>query len=87
MIDAVRSTPVSAIGRGSALTVFRCGMGAIMIKRRNKRRAEPQRNTQIVELQRLLTSPVPSRVIEELSEPVAKALLLSFVMDVRYGNE
>lgn len=56
--------------------------GRLMLRhRRGKREQLP-----VEELRRLMASPVPSEVIEELSEPVAKALLLHLVMEARYGK-
>lgn len=43
--------------------------------------------TPVVELNKLMTSPNPGEVIADLSEPVAKALLLHMVMEARYGTE
>ena len=52
-----------------------------MLRRRRKRVL-----TQVEELNKLLTSPVPSEVIAGLSEPVVRALLLHLVMEARYGD-
>jgi len=56
--------------------------GPAMIRRKNRRLPV----SPVAELNNLLTSPVPSEVIAELSTPVLRALLLDFVMKARYGE-
>jgi hypothetical protein len=51
------------------------------------KRKRPLRPSQIDELNRLMSSPVPAEVIAQLSAPVARALLLHFVLEARYGND